>query len=84
MAKILGRGEASERNRRQKLIANLRRVLPHKGTQQRSLPSDRVDGVNPNIIGGEFNRRYGNRLMRYRVIMQAVALLLFAIAIAGS
>jgi len=30
--------------------------------------------------GGEFNRKYGNRLMRYRVLAQGVALLLFAIA----
>ncbi|HLW27697.1 MAG TPA: twin transmembrane helix small protein [Kiloniellales bacterium] len=30
--------------------------------------------------GGEFNRKYGNRLMRYRVIAQGIALLLFAIA----
>lgn len=31
-------------------------------------------------IGGEFNRKYGNRLMRWRVIMQGIAILLFAIA----
>ncbi|SME91524.1 Hypoxia induced protein conserved region [Tistlia consotensis] len=30
--------------------------------------------------GGEFNRKYGNKLMRARVIAQAVALVLFAIA----
>lgn len=30
--------------------------------------------------GGEFNRRYGNRFMRWRVIMQFVALALFALA----
>lgn len=30
--------------------------------------------------GGDFNRKHGNRLMRLRVIMQGVALLLFAIA----
>lgn len=30
--------------------------------------------------GGEFNRRYGNKLMRWRVICQAVAIGLFAIA----
>jgi len=29
--------------------------------------------------GGEFNRRYSNKLMRARIICQAVALLLFAI-----
>jgi hypothetical protein len=30
--------------------------------------------------GGEFNRKYGNRLMRWRVIMQGTAILLFALA----
>lgn len=30
--------------------------------------------------GGEVNRKYGNKLMRYRVLAQGVALLLFAIA----
>jgi Hypoxia induced protein conserved region len=29
--------------------------------------------------GGEFNRRYSNKLMRARIVCQAVALLLFAI-----
>ena len=31
--------------------------------------------------GGEFNRKHGNKLMRWRVIAQGCALLLFAIAI---
>lgn len=30
--------------------------------------------------GGEFNNRWGNKLMRMRVIMQMVAIALFAIA----
>ena len=30
--------------------------------------------------GGDFNRKHGNRLMRWRVMMQGVAILLFAIA----
>jgi len=30
--------------------------------------------------GGEVNRKHGNRLMRWRVIAQGTALLLFAIA----
>ena len=30
--------------------------------------------------GGEFNRKHGNRLMRWRVIMQGIALLLLALA----
>ncbi len=29
--------------------------------------------------GGEFNQRYSNKLMRARIVCQAVALLLFAI-----
>jgi len=32
--------------------------------------------------GGEFNKKYGNRLMRWRVIMQGAALLFFALAVA--
>ena len=28
--------------------------------------------------GGEFNQKYGNKLMRWRVILQGVALALFA------
>lgn len=31
--------------------------------------------------GGEFNRKYGNKLMRYRVIAQGVAILLFGLAV---
>ena len=31
--------------------------------------------------GGEFNAKYGNKLMRARVIAQGVALALFAIAV---
>ena len=27
--------------------------------------------------GGEFNRKYGNTLMRYRVLLQGLAILLF-------
>ena len=30
--------------------------------------------------GGEFNRKHGNRLMRWRVIMQGVALVILALA----
>ncbi len=32
------------------------------------------------IKGGEFNQKYGNRLMRARVILQGIALVLFALA----
>jgi hypothetical protein len=31
--------------------------------------------------GGEFNRKYGNKLMRLRVIMQGLAILLFLLLI---
>ena len=34
--------------------------------------------------GGEFNARYGNRLMRARVILQGVALLLVIVAAASA
>lgn len=34
--------------------------------------------------GGEFNARYGNRLMRLRVILQGVALLLVIVAAASA
>ncbi len=30
--------------------------------------------------GGEFNRKYGNKLMRWRVALQGLAVLLFALA----
>jgi hypothetical protein len=30
--------------------------------------------------GGEVNRKYGNKLMRWRIMAQAVALIFFAIA----
>ena len=30
--------------------------------------------------GGDFNRKYGNRLMRWRVALQGLAVVLFALA----
>lgn len=33
------------------------------------------------IKGGEFNAKYGNKLMRARVIIQGVALAMFALAV---
>ena len=36
-------------------------------------------GVAAMFRGGEFNRKYANKLMRLRVLLQALALLLFAI-----
>lgn len=32
------------------------------------------------VKGGEFNKKYGNKLMQARVVMQGVALALFALA----
>ena len=37
-------------------------------------------GVFSMARGGEFNRKYGNKLMRWRVGLQGAALLLFAVA----
>ncbi len=37
-------------------------------------------GVFSMAKGGEFNRKYGNLLMRWRVGLQGAALLLFALA----
>lgn len=39
-----------------------------------------VVGIVGFIQGGEFNRKYGNKLMQARVILQGVALALIAIA----
>lgn len=38
-----------------------------------------VIGVFNMLRGGEFNRKHGNRLMRWRVILQGVAILLLGI-----
>ncbi len=40
-----------------------------------------VIGVMTFAKGGEFNRKHGNRLMRYRIIAQAVAIALILIFI---
>ena len=34
--------------------------------------------------GGEFNRKHGNRLMRWRVALQGLAIVLFALAMLTS
>lgn len=34
--------------------------------------------------GGEFNQKYGNKLMRLRIILQGVALVLFALVLLNS
>ena len=38
-----------------------------------------IAGVASMFRGGEFNRKYANKLMRLRVLLQALALVLFAI-----
>lgn len=38
-------------------------------------------GVIVMAIGGEVNKKWGNRLMRYRVLAQLVALALFFVAV---
>lgn len=39
-----------------------------------------VMGIISMIKGGEFNKKYGNKLMRWRVGLQALALALFVLA----
>lgn len=39
-----------------------------------------VIGIVGFIQGGEFNKKYGNRLMQARVILQGIALALIALA----
>jgi len=41
-------------------------------------------GIGAMARGGEFNRRYGNRLMRMRVLLQAIAIVLFVLFILAS
>lgn len=36
------------------------------------------------IKGGEVNKKYGNKLMQARIILQAIAIALFVIAFLGS
>jgi hypothetical protein len=38
-----------------------------------------VTGIAGFIQGGEFNRKYGNRLMRARVLLQLAAVIILAI-----
>lgn len=40
-----------------------------------------VTGMVAMSRGGEFNRKYGNKLMQARVIMQGIAIALFAMTI---
>ena len=39
-----------------------------------------VAGVVSMAIGGDFNRKHGNQLMRWRVILQAMTILLLFLA----
>lgn len=39
-----------------------------------------IVGIVGMIKGGEFNEKYGNKLMRWRVILQGVALACMAVA----
>ena len=39
-----------------------------------------IIGIISMIKGGEFNKKYGNRMMQARVVLQGLALLLFALA----
>ena len=43
-----------------------------------------VAGILVMAKGGEFNKKYGNRLMRVRVTLQGVALILFVLAVWSS
>jgi len=38
-------------------------------------------GIGGMARGGDFNKKYGNRLMRMRVVLQGVAILLFLLLI---
>lgn len=40
-----------------------------------------IIGIVAMLKGGEFNKKYGNKLMNARVILQGVALLFLALAI---
>jgi hypothetical protein len=40
-------------------------------------------GIISMVRGGEFNRKYGNRLMRARVILQGLTIILFLIMISS-
>ncbi len=40
-----------------------------------------LTGVISMAVGGDFNRRYGNRLMRARVALQLVAVVVFVLVV---
>lgn len=41
-----------------------------------------IAGIAGMAKGGDFNKKYGNKLMRIRIGLQGLALLLFALAVA--
>jgi hypothetical protein len=43
-----------------------------------------IAGIFSMVKGGEFNKKWGNKLMRYRVILQGVALAFLALAFVTS
>jgi hypothetical protein len=43
-----------------------------------------VVGLYSMTRGGDFNKKYGNKLMQARVVLQGVALLMFALAVFAS
>ena len=42
-----------------------------------------IVGIVSMVRGGEFNRKYGNRLMRARVILQGLTVILFLIMLSS-
>jgi ABC-type dipeptide/oligopeptide/nickel transport system permease subunit len=40
-----------------------------------------IIGIVAMVRGGPFNEKYGNKLMRLRVVLQGVALVIFAFAV---
>ncbi len=46
-----------------------------------AVPAVLLVGVSSMMKGGEFNRKYGNKLMRLRVVLHLLAIVLFALVI---
>ncbi|WP_259781467.1 twin transmembrane helix small protein [Aestuariispira ectoiniformans] len=40
-----------------------------------------ITGIVAMARGGEFNQKWSNRLMRYRIVAQGIAIVMFAISI---
>lgn len=40
-----------------------------------------IVGITSMLKGGEFNKKYGNKLMQARIMLQGLALLMFALAV---